>query len=105
MADIPPPNNLYPAPQAPSAANMLANPALAVGILNGLQDFRLKQQQFDALAERPSVDLQTAKIIQQEASSKAVHRIMGGYLAGIKNPTDDDVRSAAALAARSLPEV
>ena len=42
---------------------------------------------------------------QQEGASRAVSRIMGGYLAGIPKPTADDVRSAAAFAARSLPNV
>jgi hypothetical protein len=114
MADVASPNALYPAPpqQAPASTNLLANPAQAVGIMNGLQDFRLKQQQFDALSQQPAASLQgqnisnaTAEMQQQEMASRAVSRIMGGYLAGIPKPSSDDVRSAAAFAARSLPNV
>lgn len=114
MGDVASPNALYPAaPQQPQAAtNLLANPGQAIGILSGLQDYRLKQQQFDSLAQQPAAALQgqnisnaTAEMVQQEAASRAVSRIMGGYLAGIPKPTSDDVRSAAAFAARSLPNV
>jgi len=121
MGDVASPNALYPAApaQPQSATNLLANPAQAVGILSGLQDYRLKQQQFNALSQQPDAALQgqqlsnqgqtisnaTAEMAQQEAASKAVSRIMGGYLAGIPNPGPDDVRSAAAFAARSLPNV
>lgn len=114
MGDIPAPNALYPsAPQqAPASANLLADPAKAIGILSGIQDYRLKSQQFDALAQQPAASLQgqnisnaTAEMQQQEGASRAVSRIMGGYLAGIPKPSADDVRSAAAFAARSLPNV
>lgn len=114
MADIPAPNALYPAPPpaAAPATNMLADPGRAIGLLSGIQDYRLKQQQFDALAQQPGAALQgqnisnaTAEMAQQEMASKAVSRIMGGYLAGIPKPSSDDVRSAAAFAARSLPNV
>src|ERR1700735_4138095 len=114
MGDVASPNALYPAaPQQPQAAtNLLANPAQAIGILSGLQDYRLKNQQFNALSQQPAAALQgqnisnaTAEMQQQEMASKAVSRIMGGYLAGIKDPKPDDVRSAAAFAARSLPNV
>lgn len=113
MGDVASPNALYPqpAPVAASSVNALSDPTKAIGLISGLQDYRLKQQQFDALSQIPEAALQgqnisnqTALQAQQEAASKAVHRVMGGYLAGTKG-TPDDVRSAAALAARSFPEI
>lgn len=114
MGDVASPNALYPqpAPVATSSFNALSDPTKAIGLISGLQDYRLKQQQFDALSQQPAAALQgqnisnaTLEMQQQEMASKAVSRIMGGYLAGIKDPKPDDVRSAAAFAARSLPNV
>lgn len=109
MADI---SDLYPKPPQQQPNALLSNPAQAVGILGQIQDYRLKQQQFDALAQQPAAALAgqnisnaTAEMQQQELAGRAVSRIMGGYLAGIAKPSADDVRSAAAFAARSLPNV
>lgn len=111
MADL---SALYPQPpQAQNqSTNLLSDPARAIGLLTGIQDLRLKQSQFNALSQQPAAALEgqnisnaTAEMAQQEAASKAVSRIMGGYLAGIPKPSHDDVRSAAAFAARSLPNV
>lgn len=107
-------NSLYPQPVAPqqSSVNLLADPSKAIGLLSGIQDYQLKGQQFNALSQQPAAALQgqnisnaTAEMQQQEAASRSVSRLMGGYLAGIKNPTADDVRSAAAFAARSFPAI
>lgn len=107
-------NALYPQPVAPGGGGnaLLSDPARAISLMSGIQDFRLKQQQFDALAQQPAAALEgqnisnaTAEMQQQEMASRAVSRIMGGYLAGIPKPSADDVRSAAAFAARSLPNV
>ena len=114
MGDVASPNALYPAApaQPQSATNLLANPAQAVGIMNGLNQLKLFNAQYPALSQQPQAALEgqnisnaTAEQMQQEVASRAVSRIMGGYLAGIKNPKGDDVRSAAAFAARSLPNV
>lgn len=110
MADL---SELYPRPPAPQQSNaLMSDPAKAIGLLSGIQDYRLKQQQFDALAQQPAASLAgqnisnaTAEMQQQSMASKEVSRIMGGYLAGIPKPSADDVRSAAAFAARSLPNV
>ena len=108
MADL---SALYPQPPQQNT-NLLADPAKAIGLLSGIQDYRLKQEQFNALSQQPAAALQgqnisnaSAQQAQQEAASRAVSRIMGGYLAGIHKPGPDDVRSAAAFAARSLPDV
>jgi hypothetical protein len=115
MGDIPAPAYpSYPSYQpAQNSGNALINdPAKVIGLVSTLQDYRLKQQQFNALAQQPqatldrtNIDNQTAMMGQQAAASKAVAGLIGGYLAGIPNPTADDVRGAKALAARSLPNI
>ena len=114
MADVNALSSLYPQPpQQPSNTNVLvSDPTKVIGLLSGIQDYRLKQQQFDALAQQPGAVLagqnisnQTAQMQQQALAARVVHGVMGNYLAGIKNPTADDVRGAAALAARSVPDV
>jgi hypothetical protein len=105
MGDVPPPTSLYPSPPQPGQNALASNPAQVIGLMNGVNQLKLFNAQYPALAERPGVDLATAQMQQQEMASRAVGRIMGGYLAGIPKPTDDDVRSAAAFAARSLPNV
>src|ERR1700744_3359701 len=115
MGDIPPPNSLYPAPpqqQPQSGVNMLANPGQAIGMIGALQDIRLKSQQFNDLAQQPGAVLQgqnisnaTAEMQQQEMASKAIYRVIGGYMAGIKDPKPDDFRRSGALAARSFPAI
>ena len=110
MGDVASPQ--YPSAQPSQNNSLLSDPAKAIGLLGGIQDYQLKNQQFNALSQQPAAALQgqnisnaTAEMQQQEGASRAVSRIMGGYLAGIPKPTADDVRSAAAFAARSLPNV
>lgn len=113
MADVPAP--VYPSFQPPAQNNtnaLAGDPTKIVGLLSGLQDFRLKQQQFDALAQQPAAALQgqniantTATMTQQAAASRAASTIIATYLAGHPNPTEKDVRDAKAYAARSLPSV
>lgn len=110
MADVAAP--VYPSFQPQQTNALAADPAKVVGLMNGLNQNRLFNSTFDAQSQIPGAALQgqnisneTAEMQQQEMASKAVSRIMGGYLAGIKDPKPDDVRSAAAFAARSLPNV
>lgn len=112
MGDVSSPNALYPQAPQPSQGLLAGDPTKVVGIMNALNQNRLFQSTFDAQSQIPGAALQgqnisntTAEMQQQEMASKAVSRIMGGYLAGIKDPKPDDVRSAAAFAARSLPNV
>src|ERR1700722_6110621 len=107
MGDLPAP--VYPTyqPQQNNTNALFSDPAKAIGLLSGIQDYRLKQQQFNALAAQPDAVLQgqniqnqTAQMQQQALAARVVHGVMGNYLAGIKNPTADAIRSAAALAAR-----
>jgi hypothetical protein len=106
--------SLYPQPpQQNNNSNALLNdPAKVIGLMRGIQDYRLKQQQFDALSQQPQATLdntnianQTAMMQQQAAASRATSSLIGSYLAGNPNPTADDVRDAKAFAARSLPNV
>lgn len=110
MGDVASPQ--YPQPQPAQTNSLMSNPAQAIGIINGLNQNRLFQATYPALSQQPQAALEgqnisnaTAEQTQQEQASRAVSRIMGGYLAGIQNPKPDDVRSAAAFAARSLPNV
>jgi hypothetical protein len=66
MADL---SGLYPQPVAPSGGvNALLNdPTKAIGLLSGIQDYRLKQQQFNALAQQPDAALQGQNIANQTA--------------------------------------
>lgn len=102
-------SGLYPQPQTNGLAS---DPSKVVGLMNALNQNRLFNATFDAQSQIPGAALQgqnisndTAEMQQQEMASKAVSRVMGGYLAGIKDPKPDDVRSAAAFAARSFPNV
>lgn len=111
MGDVASPTN-YPQPVQPQQNALASDPAKVIGLMSGLQDYRLKQQQFDALSQQPAAALQGQQIAndtamqgQQEMASRAISRVMGGYLAGIQKPTADDVRSAAAFAARSFPAI
>lgn len=111
MGDVASPQ--YPTSAAPAQSNSLfSDPGRAIGIINALNQNKLFNATYDAQSQIPGAQLQgqninnaTAEMQQQETASKAVSRIMGGYLAGIPNPKPDDVRSAAAFAARSLPNV
>lgn len=112
MGDVSSPNALY--PQAPQQNQSLlsGDPSKVIGIIGALNQNKLFNAQYPALAQQPQASLEgqnisnaSAEMQQQEIASKAVSRIMGGYLAGIKDPKPDDVRSAAAFAARSLPNV
>src|SRR3984957_2256934 len=114
MADVNALSSLYPPPpqQNNNTNALLSDPAKVIGLLGAVQDYQLKQRQFNALSQQPDAVLagqniqnQTAQMQQQALAARVVHGVMGNYLAGIKNPTADDVRSAAALAARSAPDV
>lgn len=92
MADV---NALYPQPVAPGGGNaLLSDPTKVVGLMQGVAALRGQNIAND-----------TALMQQQAAASRAISSVMGGYLAGIPNPGEDDVRSAAAFAARQFPEV
>src|SRR5579872_5292559 len=78
MADVNALSSLYPQPPQQNNTNALINdPARVIGLMSGLQDFRLKQQQFDALSRQPQATLdntnianQTAMMQQQAAASR-----------------------------------
>lgn len=93
MGDL---SGLFPQPvqqqQQPNA--LLSDPSKALSIISGVAALRGQNIAND-----------TALMQQQAAASRAVSSVMGSYLAGITNPTEDDVRSAAAFAARSAPQV
>jgi hypothetical protein len=67
MPDI---SSLYPQPPQPGGNALLSDPAKAVGLLSGLQDLRLKQQQFNALAQQPEAALQGQNIQNQTSQMK-----------------------------------
>jgi hypothetical protein len=94
MGDIPPPNALYPQPPAASQGLLAGDPAKAIGLLQGIAGLRGQNIAND-----------TAIMEQQHAAQRAISSTMGGYLAGIPNPSADDVRSAAAFAARQYPQI
>jgi hypothetical protein len=72
---------LYPQPVAPGGNALLSDPAKAIGLLSAAQDLRLKNQQFNALAQQPEAALAgqniantTAQLKQnEEASQIAAH--------------------------------
>lgn len=95
MADV---NALYPQPpaqqqQQPNA--LLSDPTRAISLLSGIQDYRLKQQQFDALAQQPGAALQGQNIqntTAQRAQDEAGTQIAAHYLGTLPdNATTDDV--------------
>ena len=68
MPDV---NSLYPQPQAPGGGNaLLSDPSKVIGLLSAAQDYRLKNQQFDALAQQPEAALQGQNISNQSAQMK-----------------------------------
>ena len=112
MGDVASPQ--YPqAPQPqPNSNVLLSDPSRPIGLLSQLQDYRLKQQQFGALAEQPQAALtgqnianETALQAQQAAASRVIASTMAPMLSGNPKPTADDVRSAATYAARANPEI
>jgi hypothetical protein len=114
MADVNALSSLYPQPpqQNNNANALLSDPAKVVGLVNALNQNRLFTATFDAQSQIPQTTLEgqqisnaTAQMQQQALAARVVHGVMGNYLAGIKKPTADDVRGAAALAARSAPDV
>lgn len=93
MGDVAPPQ--YPTLQPPQqGGNALMDPGRAINMISGLTGIQGQR-----------IANETALMQQQQAASRAVSSLMGGYLAGIPNPSADDVRSAAAFAARSVPEI
>lgn len=64
MADL---NSLYPQPVAPGGGvnALLSDPTKAIGLLSGLQDYRIKQAQSDALSQIPAAQLQGLQIQNQ----------------------------------------
>lgn len=109
MPDV---SGLYPQPpqQQPQGSSLLSNPAQAVGIMNGLQEYGIRNQQAPALVQQPQAQLdqvrtaiQTARQIQQ---AEAQHRVAAGLGAMIPDGAkSDDVHSAAAYFARSNPDI
>lgn len=111
MGDVASPNALYPSAPQPNQGLLSGDPSKAVGLMNALNENRLFNSTFDARSQLPQAALtgqnisnQTALQSQQEAASKAIYRIIGGYTAGTKG-TPDDIRAGVALAARSLPDI
>jgi hypothetical protein len=62
-------SSLYPQPppQGGGVNALLSDPTRAIGLLSGLQDFRIKQQQADALSQMPAAQLQGQQIQNQTA--------------------------------------
>ena len=93
MADL---SSLYPQPAAAQPPNaLLSDPAKAIGILSGLQDYRIKQQQADALGQIPAAQLtgqniqnQTAQMGQNETATQIAAHYFGTLP---DNATSDDV--------------
>jgi hypothetical protein len=93
MADL---SSLYPQPPAAQPPNaLLSDPAKAIGILSGLQDYRIKQQQADALGHIPAALLagqnisnQTAQMGQNETATQIAAHYFGTLP---DNATPDDV--------------
>lgn len=65
MPDV---NSLYPAPPQPAQNLLSGDPLKVIGTLGALQDFRLKNQQFNALSQQPDAALQGQNI--QNATSQ-----------------------------------
>jgi hypothetical protein len=94
VADL---SGLYPQPPAPGGGvnALLSDPAKAIGLLSGIQDYRLKQQQFDSLAQQPAAALagqniqnQTAQMKQNEEASQIAAHYFGSLP---DNATPEDV--------------
>ena len=84
MGDVASP--LYPqAPQSPQNSNaLLSDPSRAIGLLSQIQDYRIKQQQFPALAQQPQAALTgqniantTAQLSQDEAGTQIAAHYLG----------------------------
>lgn len=109
MPDV---SSLY--PQAPQQQQGLlsGDPTKVIGLVNALNQNRLFQEQFPALAQQPAAALrgqeisnQTGLQDQQNQARRAVSGFISGSLAGNPNPSRDDVHNAKALAARTFPDV
>lgn len=92
MADI---SSLYPAPPPQSQNALLSDPAKVIGIASGLQDYRLKQQQFDALAQQPQAALEGQNIsnrTNQNKQNEEASQIAAHYYGTLPdNASKDDV--------------
>ena len=81
MADL---SGLFPQAPQPNQGALLSDPAKAIGLLTGLQDYRIKQQQADALGQIPGASLAGANIANATAQMNqddAATKIVAGYLA------------------------
>jgi len=69
MADM---NSLYPQPVAPQAGSnaLISDPSKVIGLMSGLQDYRLKSEQFGALSQQPQAALTGQNIQNQSAQMK-----------------------------------
>lgn len=93
MSDIAAP--VYPTYQ-PQGTNALVNdPAKVVGLISGIQDYRLKNQQFDALSQQPAAALQgqtIANTTAQNSQNEAAAQIVAHHLGTLPdNASKDDI--------------
>jgi hypothetical protein len=105
MGDIPPPTALYPAPPQQSG-NMLSDPGRAIGMLNGINQLKLFNAQYPALAETPTANLQSIKQQQQMQARQTISSAYANAVRGLgSNASEDDVRNVGVNLSRSFPDI
>lgn len=102
MPDIAAP--VYPSYKPDSGNALASDPAKVVGLISGIQDYRLKNQQFDALSQQPAAALQGQNIANTTAQNKQneeAAQIVAGHLATLPDTAskDDVFRMKAAIRA------
>jgi hypothetical protein len=117
MADV---STLYPKPPEAAPSGLLqGDPLKMIGALQGIQSLRLQQQQMPALGQQPGATLQgtrlqnagtdienrTRLLQQRDAQRRIIANAYGTAIAGMDNPTPDDVHSLTAYLARTYPEI
>lgn len=101
-------NALYPAPPQQQNQSLLSDPAKAIGLLSGIQEYKLRQQQFDALSQQPAASLEGTRIqnttaqLEQDAKKQGFLVDSLGALADDPNLSYDKVRNTAVTYARNL---
>lgn len=102
MPDIAAP--VYPSYKPDSGNALASDPAKVVGLISGIQDYRLKNQQFDALSQQPAAALQGQNIANSTAQNKQneeAAQIVAHHLATLPDTAskDDVFRMKAAIRA------
>jgi hypothetical protein len=109
---MPDANALYPQAPTPQQGFLSGGPQNMIGTLQAIQNYQLQNSQIPALSQQPAANLQNTNIanstaqFQQEAGmSRAVQSAFATGLAGIPNPTAEDVHNLTATISRSLPQI